>query len=132
LLITHDNIGQSLLAAAINIIGSSPLRCSNLIINHQMDIEQGYLQAKNLYTKLDEGDGVLVITDIYGSTPSNIATHLLEQNSGQGIIVVTGLNLPMLVRVMNYAHLDLPALAKKAGSSAHDSIFVIDNSINCD
>jgi len=132
LLITHDNVGKSMLTAANNMMGGSPTHCKNLVIHQQMDIEQGYLQAKQLYSELEEGDGVLVITDIYGSTPSNIATRLLEQHSREQIIVVTGLNLPMLVRVMNYAHLDLPQLAQKAGSCANDSIFVIDNSINCD
>lgn len=132
LLITHDNIGQSLLTAAVNIIGSSPIHCHNLVISRKMDIEQGYLQTKQLYNELNDDDGVLVITDIYGSTPSNITTHLLEQYSRKQIIIVTGLNLPMLVRIMNYAHLALAELAQKAGPSANDSIFVIDSSINCD
>ena len=132
LLITHDNVGQSMLTAAINMLGDSPIKCRNLVINQQMDIEQGYLHAKQLYKELNDGDGVLVITDIYGSTPSNIATRLLEQHSREQITIVTGLNLPMLVRIMNYAHLNLPQLAQKAGSTANDSIFVIDSSISCD
>lgn len=90
------------------------------------------LTVRIFYNELEEGDGVLVITDIYGSTPSNIATRLLEQHSREQITIVTGLNLPMLVRVMNYAHLKLHQLAQKAGSCANDSIFVIDHSINCD
>ena len=132
LLITHDNVGQSIFTAASNMLGNSPIHCNNLVISPQMDIEQGYLQAEKLYHKLNEGDGVLVITDIYGSTPSNIATRLLKQHFKQQIVIVTGLNLPMLVRVMNYAHLNLSELAKKAGSIANDSIFVIDRSISCD
>ena len=132
LLITHDNVGKSIFSAASNMMGGSPIHCKNLIIHQHMDIEQGYLQAKQLYSELEEGDGVLVITDIYGSTPSNIATRLLEQHSREQITIVTGLNLPMLVRVMNYAHLNLPQLAKKAGSCADDSIFIIEHSINCD
>lgn len=132
LLITHDNVGKSILKAASNMLGETPIHCKNLVIDQQMDIEQGFQQANLFYNELNEGDGVLVITDIYGSTPSNIATRLLEKKSNQEVIVVTGLNLPMLVRVMNYADLSLSELAKKAGSSANDSIFVIDRSINCD
>ena len=132
LLITHGNVGQSILSAAVNMMGSSPIQCNNLVISPQMDIEQGYLQAKQLYNELDNGDGVLVITDIYGSTPSNIATRLQQYLPKQQLIIVTGLNLPMLVRVMNYANLDLSELAQKAGSSADDSIFIIDRAIRCD
>ncbi|MCU7835242.1 MAG: PTS fructose transporter subunit IIA [gamma proteobacterium symbiont of Taylorina sp.] len=132
LLITHDNVGQSLFTAAVNMMGTSPINCKNLVIDPQMDIEQGVIQARQFYNELNKGDGVLVITDIFGSTPSNIATRLMRQDSTNQTIVVTGLNLPMLVRVMNYAHLNLSELARKAGSSASDSIFIIDHSISCD
>jgi len=132
LLITHDDVGLSLLNAAVSTMGESVIQSKNLIISQQMDLEQGVMQARQYYNALNDGEGVLVITDIYGSTPSNIATQLMRENSSDQIVVVTGLNLPMLVRVMNYAHLNLFELAQKAGSSAHDSIFIIDRSINCD
>jgi len=131
LLITHDTIGSSLLSTAVNMMGVSPMACKNLVVTNQMDIEQGLAQATQLCHKLDEGDGILVITDIYGSTPSNIATRLLETDPDKQRIIVTGINLPMLVRIMNYAHLNLPELAKKACSSASDSIFIIDQSYEC-
>ncbi|MBW3546289.1 MAG: hypothetical protein KY428_11955, partial [Bacteroidetes bacterium] len=55
----------------------------------------------------DSGDGVLVLTDAFGSTPSNIAMRLSRQS---GVTVVSGLNLPMLLRVMNYPQLSLEEL----------------------
>ncbi len=149
LLITHDTIGSSLFNTAVNMMGVSPIASRNLVITQHMDIEQGFIQASQYCKELDEGDGILIITDIYGSTPSNIAAKLLEtipdDGSSSGVdkeqepgeasdgqkIIVTGLNLPMLVRIMNYAHLSLPELAEKACSSAN-SIFIIKKPVHCD
>ena len=126
LLITHDDIGSSLLSTAANMMGSPPLVCMNLKITPEMDIEQGYAQAVKLCETLEEKDELLIATDIYGSTPSNIATRLTEGTSKTQRLIITGINLPMLVRIMNYAHLSLSELATKACSTASDSIFIVD------
>jgi len=131
LLITHDDIGSSLLNTATNMMGVSPIACKNLIITSQMDIEQGYAQAKQLCSELNDNDDILIVTDMYGSTPSNIATKLLENTSKQQKLIITGVNLPMLVKIMNYAYLSLPELAQKACTGANDSIFIVDNTIDC-
>ena len=132
LLITHDDIGCSLLSTATNMMGISPLVCINLKITSQMDIEQGYAQAIQLCDSLDDNDELLIATDIYGSTPSNIAAKLTQNISSSQRLIITGINLPMLVRIMNYAHLDLRALAEKACSTASDSIFIVDKEKECD
>lgn len=131
LLITHDNIGSSLLNTATNMMGILPLVCINLKITTQMDIEQGYAQALKLCESLGKSDKLLIATDIYGSTPSNIAVKLTENTSDRQRLIVTGLNLPMLVRIMNYAHLDLAELAQKVCSSASDSIFIVNKEHTC-
>lgn len=131
LLITHDDIGSSLLNTATNMMGVSPITCKNLIITAQMDIEQGYAQANQLCSEFDDNDDILIVTDIYGSTPSNIAARLLENTSKQQKIIITGINLPMLVKIMNYAHLSLSELAQKACTGASDSIFIVDDTIDC-
>ena len=69
--------------------------------------------------QLDQGDGVLILTDMYGSTPGNIACALGQNNR---VAVVAGLNLPMLVRVLNYPQLDLHTLAEKAESGGRIGI----------
>lgn len=130
LLITHDNIGKSLLSAAESMMGESPISYKNLVITQHMDIEQGFKQANQLCRELDEGDGVLVVTDMYGSTPGNIAVKLLQDKSEIDKVIMTGSNLPMLVRIMNYAHLSLAELAQKANTN--ESIFIINHSISCD
>ena len=124
LLITHDTIGSSFFSTVVTMMGVSPITTKNLSITQKMNVEQGIAEANKLCHELDKGEGVLILTDILDSTLSSIATRLLENISDGSRIIVTGINLPMLVRVMNYAGLSLPELAKKACSCSHDSIFI--------
>jgi len=77
-------------------------------------------RGRKLVTKLNHGDGVLILTDMYGSTPSNIAARLADDHQ---VLVVSGVNLPMMVRVMNYPTLSVTELALKAESGGRDGIF---------
>ncbi|HEX5638048.1 MAG TPA: PTS fructose transporter subunit IIA, partial [Gammaproteobacteria bacterium] len=83
-------------------------------------------------TKLDQGDGVLLLTDIFGGTPCNIsqALHKLALDHGNKIRLVAGVNLPMLVRVLNYVDLDLNELARKAASGGRDGIVLCEENMN--
>ncbi len=75
------------------------------------DIDDMKLKVGNALTKLSTDEGVLFITDSYGSTPSNIASDFLDNKKR---ILVSGLNLPMLVRIMNYRSLPLEELKQVA------------------
>ncbi len=120
LLITHDGIGQALLEAAQRMLGGRcPLEAAVLPIGLEADPVQLREAAGRQARDLDRGDGVLVLTDLYGSTPSNIAASLAGRD---GVRVVAGLNLPMLVRVLNYAQEDLASLAEKAVSGGSRGI----------
>lgn len=121
LLITHSGIGGALLNVASGTFGKLPLEVSQLSVSRDPDPEHLISQASCLVRKLDAGEGVLVLTDMFGSTPSNVAQGLLQR--GFAISVVTGLNLPMLFRVLNYPHLPLSQLAKKALSGGKEGIF---------
>lgn len=118
LIITHGDIGQSIYDATVTVIGSSPLRTEIVSVEFNQDpviiIEQ--LQRAN--STLDSGDGVLVLTDMYGATPSNVACGL-DQHT---FAVVSGLNLPMLIRLMNYPTLSLTELLDKALSGGQEGI----------
>jgi len=116
LLITHNNIGAELLDTAITMLGYCPLQAEAMDIRQDCDPDVQRQRAQAIVKKLDQGEGVLVMTDMYGSTPSNIACGMIK---GDRVAVVAGLNLPMLVRVMNYPQLDLATLAEKAESGAH-------------
>jgi len=119
LLITHGDIGAVLLRSALDILGVSPLPIGALAAPSGCEPEQVLQQARRAAEQLDAGDGVLVLTDMYGATPSNIACRLA---GFQRVQVVSGVNLPMLIRVLNYPELDLEALAHKAASGGRDGV----------
>jgi PTS system ascorbate-specific IIA component len=69
--------------------------------------------------QLDQGDGVLVLTDIYGATPGNIALRLLEPGRVEG---VSGVNLPMLIRALTYREQGLALAVEKALSGGTEGV----------
>lgn len=119
LLITHNRIGQELLSTAIATFGRLPLETFILPVSSEEPPEGLLIKAKELSAKLNTGDGVLVLTDLYGATPSNIAAQL---SSDDDVIVISGVNLPMLMRIFNYSNLELPQLAYKALSGGNAGI----------
>ena len=121
LIITHNNIGEQLLDTARIMLGTCPLETVSLAIHSDCDLETSINEAESLVHSLDNGDGLLVLTDMYGSTPSNIANRLAKRNS---VTVISGVNLPMLIRVLNYPRLNLEQLADKACSGGHDGIMI--------
>ncbi len=123
LIITHNNVGGALFDAATSVLGSCPLPFEILPVSQNCDPEERIEKAKKYLEKLNQSDGVLVITDMYGSTPSNIATKLAADQ----VTIITGMNLPMLVRVMNYPNLSLDKLAHKAVSGGQTGVIEVEN-----
>ncbi len=119
LIVAHSAIGPALLETATKMLGKCPLITETLSVTDDGDVELMREQAQGMVRELDRGDGVLVLTDMYGSTPSNIAAELQQEG---GVQVVAGVNLPMLIRVFNYPVLDLATLAEKAMSGGRDGI----------
>lgn len=123
LVITHGLVGHSLIEAACDTLGHCPLPTESLSITSLCSNTEHYRgQASKLYDQIDSGNGVIVLTDIFGATPSNIAHTLLEKPRS---LLITGVNLPMIIRIMNYHHLPLNKLADKALTGAHDGTFQI-------
>jgi PTS system ascorbate-specific IIA component len=120
LIVTHNQIGTALLETASHMIGMCPLMVEVLPVAADCDPDAVVKQGRALIDRLNAGDGVLVLTDIYGSTPSNIAARLADNHQ---VLVVSGINLPMLVRIMNYPRLAVAELAAKAESGGRDGIF---------
>jgi len=112
LLITHRPLGQDLLEVAATILGAPPALAEALEIGEEVALDALIAEGLQRAARLDQGDGVLVLTDLYGSTPSNIALAL--QARRKHLRVLSGLNLPMLLRALNYAMLDLDEVARKA------------------
>ena len=120
LIISHDNVGKALVDTASTILGMCPMALEIISVAPGCDPESEIEKTRAAVKRLNTGGGVLVLTDMYGSTPSNLANRLRGDAS---IKVVAGLNLPMLVRVLNYPTLSLDELVYKAVSGGKDGIF---------
>ena len=120
LLISHQDIATAFLKAAKTTYGEQlPLSVHIAEISTQLDPNTLIPKLQQLTQNLDHGDGVLILTDLFGSTPSNVAQAL--QDIGH-IRIVAGLNLPMLLRVLNYPKAALDELAKKAAQGGKNGI----------
>ena len=111
LLISHDDIGEALLNTAVNILGENPLPTKVLGVSFAADTDAILSRIETLIKELDRGDGVLILTDLYGATPSNMAHQYAKQPN---VKIVNGINLPMLIRVLNHYSLGLLELAETA------------------
>ena len=111
LLVTHPGIGDTLLENASRLLGGCPARVRSLGIPLDGEPEQLMKDALEAARALDDGNGILILTDAFGATPSNIAHELIREMQAS---VVSGLNLPMLIRVFNYSSDDLASLTRKA------------------
>lgn len=120
LLITHDCIGSSLVATVSRMLSELPLALEAIDVPCDCDPEVVGRQLRDKLETLDSGDGVLLLTDIYGGTPSNIACSV---PLGARVRTIAGVNLPMLVRVLNYPGLSLTELADKALTGGREGVY---------
>ena len=128
LLITHDDIGSSLLESLERMLGETlPLQVKVLPIRHENEPLAFCYHAENLCQSLNEGGGVLVLTDLFGATPCNIACSLIPHSR---VRVVAGVNLPMLIKIMNYPSADLDVLANKALSGGCQGVLDVNSVLN--
>ena len=119
LLITHRPLGADLLRVATAIFGTCPTRAEALEVENDSPGDIVRAEAERLAASLDTGDGVLVLTDIYGATPARVAATLLAR---PGRRLLAGVNLPMVVRALNYAGLDLDTVAERALAGGRDGV----------
>ena len=120
LLITHEGIGHALLAVATRLLRKLPLQTAAFEVPFDGDVDALLPQASAALRKVDGGHGVLVLTDLYGATPSNIAAKL--SRLGTPVRRVSALSLPMLLRGMNYADLPLDELPAVAAAGARNGV----------
>ena len=110
LLVTHSDIGKQLLLTETSVFGKNPFQVELLAVDNY-DQPNDVKELAEKYVKfLDNGAGVLVLTDIIGTTPSNIASSINHDK----IKVVAGLNLSMILNVFNYPEKSLDQLSIKA------------------
>ena len=119
LIVSHGTFGESLIHSASHVLGKRPLFLRQLGVTVHDDPDAILPVAEDLIRFLDQGQGVLVLSDIYGATPSNIAVKLLKPGKVEG---VAGVNLPMLIRALTYRNEPLESLLEKALSGAIEGV----------
>jgi PTS system mannose-specific IIA component len=124
LLVTHPGIGASLLAVATGLLRQLPLKTEAFEVPFDADFLALLPQASSALRRVDSGDGVLVLTDLYGASPSNLAGELARL--GTPVRRVSALSLPMLLRVMNYAEQGLEQLPATAAAGTRNGAIVDD------
>lgn len=122
LLVTHGPLGGNLIDAAAHVLGATPPQIEALDVSSRSDPEEVEASITRRMRALDKGNGVLVLTDIYGATPSNCMCRALAPGHTAG---VSGVNLPMLLKTLNYRDLPLDQLAEKAALGGREGISII-------
>jgi len=123
LIIAHDNLGDSLLRAVTHVLGSRPPQFEVLSVAATDDPMQLLPSAREQVLRLDTGEGVLIFSDICGATPSNLASKLVQPGH---LELVSGVNLPMLVRAFTYRSRDMQTMVAKAISGGCEGVLHIE------
>ena len=119
LVISHGAIGETLLASAEQILGGRQAQVATLGVSRGEDPDALLGRARALAASVDSGAGVLVLTDMFGATPCNVAARLLADGRVEG---VSGVSLPMLVRVLSGRNGSLPAAVQRALSGGAEGV----------
>jgi PTS system mannose-specific IIA component len=121
LVVTHGQLGQELVSAAKAIVGDIS-HMAAVSIGWNDDVEESKKKIEQGVSEVDQGKGVIILTDMFGGTPSNLSLPLLKRNE---LEIVTGVNLPMVIKLANQPGADslseLVSKVKKQGQS-HISI----------
>jgi PTS system ascorbate-specific IIA component len=118
-LLTHGTLGESLIHTAIHVLNKRPARLRQLGVTAQDDPLLLLPQAQKIVKELNHGDGVLILTDMYGGSPSNMAAKLISPGK---VEAVAGVNLPMLIRALTYRERTLDVMITKAVSGGCEGV----------
>ena len=124
LLVTHPGVGSSLLEVATRLLRQLPLDVEAFEVPFDADLDAQLPLASAAMRRVEGEDGVLVLTDLYGASPSNLAARLARL--GTPVRRVSALSLPMLLRVMNYPEQGLDQLPATAAAGARNGAIIDD------
>ena len=119
LIIAHDALGQSLVDAVTHVLGGRPPQFAVFPVAAGDDPLALLPKARAAVAALDSGEGVAILSDLYGATPCNLAVKLADRGH---VEVITGVNLPMLVRTFTYRTKGMDTLVKKAISGGCEGV----------
>jgi PTS system mannose-specific IIA component len=95
ILVTHGRLAETFIEAMEHVVGPQT-HIATICIGPNDDMEQRRAQIAEAVTAVDQGSGTIILTDLFGGTPSNLAISLLEAGR---VEVIAGINLPMLIRL---------------------------------
>ena len=119
LIIAHGGLGESLIHCVTHVLGKQPPQLAHFAVGTDDDPSDLLPQAQQAVNTLNTGSGVLILSDIYGASPCNLVTKLLAPGMVEGI---AGVNLPMLVRVLNYRDKPIKVCLEKAVTGGRDGV----------
>ncbi|HNA28959.1 MAG TPA: PTS fructose transporter subunit IIA [Thiobacillaceae bacterium] len=122
LIVAHGNLGDSLIQCATYVLGKRPEALENLDLSACKDPAEMLARAQSRLDEVDRGDGVLILTDVYGATPCNTVCKILNTRQVEAI---AGVNLPMLLKSLTYRDQGMAVLLEKAVSGGQAGIFNI-------
>lgn len=120
LLITHGSYGEALVQNACHVLNKRPAQLAQLGVAPQDDPLDLLSLARRMLDLVDNGKGVLVMTDVFGASPANLALKLLEAGRIEGL---AGANLPMLLRALTYRDKGMETLLQRARDGGRDGVF---------
>jgi PTS system mannose-specific IIA component len=126
LLLTHAPLGQAFIAAVAHVFRGPTERFEAIDVTADEDTQAVNARAREAIARLDEGDGVLVITDIKGGTPANCCHSLAVDGH---VEVIAGISLPMLLRAITYRRDTLDVVVEMALAGAQNGAVRVDNRI---
>ena len=126
LLLTHAPLGQAFIAAATHVFRGVPVQTEAIDVLADQDPEEIKKLAQQAIARINDGSGVLVITDVMGGTPSNCTLQLCVPGE---VEVIAGISLPMLLRAITYRHNTLDVAVEMALSGGQNGACRVDNRV---
>jgi PTS system mannose-specific IIA component len=129
MVVTHGLLASELVKAAETIVGNKLTRMVPVSIGWNQDMEKARRKIETAVEELSDGDGVMILTDMFGGTPTNISLTFLEEDH---VEVVTGVNLPMMIKLASLQEEGngLMSSAKLVRDRGKQSIFVASEVLN--
>ncbi len=113
-LVTHGRLAEEFIAALEHVVGSQP-NIISICIGPDDDMEQRRQEILESASKADEGDGVVLLTDMFGGTPSNLAISVMDNAN---VEIIAGVNLPMLIKLASVRKTETLAEAIESAQEA--------------
>jgi PTS system mannose-specific IIA component len=123
---THAPLGQAFIAACAHVFRGPTERMEAIDVIADQDLGEVQALASAAIKRLDDGDGVLVITDVKGGTPANCCNRLADAGR---VEVIAGISLPMLLRAITYRRDSLDVVVEMALAGAQSGAVRVDNRI---